>query len=459
MKAHDLVGYCSEEMTWSAAKSMGWTLTGSWKPCEPCMVAKAKQKNVPKEMEHSKAVTGENRIFLDIATVKRPKDGPKVMIPNWQIMVDERTGMKFSDFYASKTAIVEPTCEQWHKWKTVGLAVKYCRLDNAGENKLLQKRCNSAEWQLVVEFEFMARDTPQQNHLAELGFTVLANKGRGLMTRANVPMEYWFKLFQEAFKTATLLDMLLIVEIDGEKKLHVEHWSGNKPEYALNLHMWGEAGAIKLKTQMTSKLEDRGVQCMFIGYTKDHAENVYCMWDSDTSGIHETRDIIWLKRMYFEKPKLIHEVIAPVEYDADDPYGDEEAGDNFDNFGVREGESDDEKSEITDTEQADVMDEEEEEPLDGIQEDAGIVTRSGRAISKPTRLIEEMGACSYEIGLSAAEREYYNVMWKMGEMALVGAGIGGGFVDTNELHVMKYKEAMARKDAEKWQKAVDEEHE
>ena len=47
----------------------------------------------------------------------------------------------------------------------------------------------------------------------------------------------------------------------------------------------------------------------------------------------------------------------------------------------------------------------------------------------------------------------------MSEMTLVGAGIGGGFVDTNELHVMKFKEAMARKDADKWQEAVDEEHE
>ena len=187
MKAHDLLGHCSEEMTRSAAKSMGWVLTGSWKPCE--------QNNVPKETEHSKAVVGENQIFLDIATVKKQKDGPKVSNLNWRIMVDERTGMKFSDFYASKTAMVEPTCEQWHKWKTVGLAVKYCRLNNARENKLLQKRCNSAKWQLGVEFEFTARDTPQQNHLAELGFAVLANRGRALMTRVNVPMEYQFKLF------------------------------------------------------------------------------------------------------------------------------------------------------------------------------------------------------------------------------------------------------------------------
>ena len=35
MKAHDLLGHCSEEMTWLVAKLMGWILTGLWKPCEP----------------------------------------------------------------------------------------------------------------------------------------------------------------------------------------------------------------------------------------------------------------------------------------------------------------------------------------------------------------------------------------------------------------------------------------
>jgi hypothetical protein len=73
-------------------------LTESWKPCEACAAGKAKQKNVPKESEHKLADKDANRIFLDIATVKKLKNGPNVTKPNWRIMVDERTGMKFSDF-------------------------------------------------------------------------------------------------------------------------------------------------------------------------------------------------------------------------------------------------------------------------------------------------------------------------------------------------------------------------
>jgi hypothetical protein len=76
-------------------------------------------------------------------------------------------------------------------------------------------------------------------------------------------------------------------------------------------------------------------------------------------------------------------------------------------------------------------------------------------------LINKIGATvsSYEIGLSVAEENYYNTMWKMSETAFVGAGLKGGFVDTSELHVMKFKEAMTGNNAAKWQKAVNEEHE
>jgi hypothetical protein len=50
-------------------------------------------------------------------------------------------------------------------------------------------------------------------------------------------------------------------------------------------------------------------------------------------------------------------------------------------------------------------------------------------------------------------------MHESGEFAFVRAGLGGGFMNTSKLHVMKYKDAMASSNSDKWQKAVDEEHE
>jgi hypothetical protein len=54
--------------------------------------------------------------------------------------------------------------------------------------------------------------------------------------------------------------------------------------------------------------------------------------------------------------------------------------------------------------------------------------------------------------------KYLNYMKTFGEIACVGAGLGGGFEHTTELHVMKYDTAMKTADANSWKMAVEEEH-
>jgi hypothetical protein len=96
-------------------------------------------------------------------------------------------------------------------------------------------------------------------------------------------------------------------------------------------------------------------------------------------------------------------------------------------------------------------------------------TKSGRVV-QPVRLLTYDGPgrqseiTSPRIGLTDAEIRYYETAAKFPtafghEFCLVGAGLGGGFIGTHELQVMKFDEAMASSDAEEWQKAVDKEHE
>ena len=96
------------------------------------------------------------------------------------------------------------------------------QLDNAGENKLLQKRSDSTDWKLGIEYEFTARATPQQNSLAEVGIATLANRVRAMMHHAHVPMEYRYKLFRDCYETAAILDGLMIVEVNGQLASHFE---------------------------------------------------------------------------------------------------------------------------------------------------------------------------------------------------------------------------------------------
>jgi len=187
---------------------------------------------------------------------------------------------------------------------------------------------------------------------------------------------------------------------------------------------------------------------MFIGYAVNHPGDCYRMYDPKTRRVHITRDIIWLKRMYYEKPTRTLEVVArEIE---------------FKDASAEAGEEDDaqagEDSSQEDEAKAEGENEEEEEFEEAQEIPAPVMvttTRSGRAVHLPERFQDdEVGLIaathgSYEISLTAAEEKYYNTMRDLSELdmnrehCLVGAGLGDGFENTTELHVMKYDEAMA----------------
>ena len=478
-EAHDKLGHMSNTLTKATAKQLGWQLIGAIKPCESCAIAKAKQKNVPKKSEHQIATKNGERIFLDISSVKTMEKLDKTASrPFWRIMVDERTQLKFSDFFDTKDGMVEPTCEQLYRWMQNGKVVKYIRLDDAGENLALQARAHSEAWKLNIEFEFTGRDTPQRNHLAELGFAVLANRGRAIMVRAHVPKDIRYLLWREAFKTATLLDGLQMVTIDGKEATRYEHWCGKNPDFAQHLRIWGEAGTVKLRTSMTPKLSDRGATCMMVGYAWNHPGDTYRMWDPRTKRIHITRDVIWLRRMFYtmdnkktteitDEPILERRLLEPpnTEVGEGDKDKDNENEEN-ENDDVNNVEDENEESNETENDENEDLANQEgdiENSGDNNEEDNEnnwtrvVSNRSGRTIRPPARLIEEMNAIAIE--------NYYSVLENCDdvddsgiEYGLVGAGLGGGFDVTTELHVMKYKEAMAGPDKHEWTKAVEEEH-
>jgi hypothetical protein len=107
-------------------------------------------------------------VYLEIYTVKSKKGEPKVTKPNWRITVDESTNMKITHFFKTKNGMCEPTCELIKKWKDMKIEFKCLRIDNAGEKKSLQQRCESKDWEFAITYEYTARYTTHHNHLAEL---------------------------------------------------------------------------------------------------------------------------------------------------------------------------------------------------------------------------------------------------------------------------------------------------
>jgi hypothetical protein len=90
-QAHDRFGHNHKDATQAIAKHLGIRITqGKMKPCEGCMLAKAKQKNVLQVNTPQVCLTkfGEC-IYSNISTIRQVNGGPTVTKPNWHMLVDD----------------------------------------------------------------------------------------------------------------------------------------------------------------------------------------------------------------------------------------------------------------------------------------------------------------------------------------------------------------------------------
>jgi hypothetical protein len=134
----------------------------------------------------------------------------------------------------------------------------------------------------------------------EVEFTYLASKAKAAMHAAEVPRNSRFEFFQEVIMTMTKLDWLKLITINKVKKTRIEHYGLPLPNFTRYLRTWGEAEIIK--TGKDGKIGDHGVTGMFVGYALNHKGNCYRMWNPSTKKISKTRDVVFLKRMFFGTP-------------------------------------------------------------------------------------------------------------------------------------------------------------
>jgi hypothetical protein len=168
------------------ASHLGWTITREFLGgCESCANAKAKQKSVPKISTREKATVINGWWFHDSSALKVHK-GEKGSSKIWDLTVDELTGIPFTGIYNKKNEFVESMCQCIQAQTARSYPVLIMRQDNAGENKTLEKRLQSADWKLLVKMEYTAANTPQQNALVEVKFTCLAAKARAAINAAAV---------------------------------------------------------------------------------------------------------------------------------------------------------------------------------------------------------------------------------------------------------------------------------
>jgi hypothetical protein len=294
-KAHQLLGHPGQNKLLGTAERLGWILAAKTeKECEDCLKGKARRLNLNKEAKNKSIKAGE-RLMIDISSVKN--SDKKQVGRYWLLIVDEATDMKWSFFLKKKSNQVPVLMGFIKKLFNSGYNVKYIRCDNAGENISLKESIDKEG--LSIKFEFTARMTPQQNGKVERAFATLYGRMRAMMNGAgwsdSMKQGYWI----EAAATATKMENILNEK--GSPSPYYSFYKAN-PEYEANLRTFGELGIVTVQPGNTikSKLQDRGIQGMFVGYAENHAGNVYRVMNLKTKRVMLTRDVKWINKFIVE---------------------------------------------------------------------------------------------------------------------------------------------------------------
>ena len=74
---------------------------------------KGETENITKASEHVTATKINERVLLEILTIRKPKNGRKVNFTkkNWRILVDRFSRIKLPNLYYTKNDTIETTCE------------------------------------------------------------------------------------------------------------------------------------------------------------------------------------------------------------------------------------------------------------------------------------------------------------------------------------------------------------
>jgi hypothetical protein len=150
-----------------------------------------------------------------------------------------------------------------------------------------QNECKSMG--LNIKFEFSGPRTPQRNGKVERKFQTFYRRIGASLNCAGLKDELRSGVWAECARSITFLQN--ITSIKTNKVCPIELLFGAKPKLAEKLKSFGEIGVVTTKDDIQGKLRNCDTLCMFVGYSVDHANDVYRMLNLDTKGIVNSRDI------------------------------------------------------------------------------------------------------------------------------------------------------------------------
>ncbi len=180
-----------------------------------------------------------------------------------------------------------------------------------------------------------------------------------------------------------------------------------------------------------------------MGYTSNYKGDCYRMWNPKTKKVSRTRDVVFLNRMFFTKPKKQVPNDAALENVQQDKRGgtitaDFVAGNN--NASMVESMD----SSVPDTQMV----------------NSNLGQSKYGCVYRCTMHYDPATGCTISAEATALANYYQCVKDTDGKMefANVRAGIGGGFENTLEIKPWKYEEAINGPDGKSWAKEIKNKH-
>jgi Reverse transcriptase (RNA-dependent DNA polymerase) len=138
--------------------------------------------------------------------------------------------------------------------------------------------------------------TPQQNSKVERKFQTFFGRIRAILNNAG--LEEWIRsgVWAECERNKTFLSNKTALK--SREMCPDQLMFGSKPKLPSSLKIFGEMSVVTTKDEIQSKLKNRVMTYMFVGYSVDHANDVYWMLNLKTKRIINTRYVSWLKRSY-----------------------------------------------------------------------------------------------------------------------------------------------------------------
>ena len=133
---------------------------------------------------------------------------------------------------------------------------------------------------------------------------MVMGRARQMMDHSGFTMAKRQQLWCGAAQTATLLDNILVQ--DRAKSPPFTQYFGVDAKYAKHLRVFGEMCVVAdthNKVGMT-KIDPRGEISIFVGYSTQHAGDVYRLLNPKTSRVIHSRDVKWIRKTWAELHKI-----------------------------------------------------------------------------------------------------------------------------------------------------------